>query len=208
MVSRKEGCRPFLFLVLWEIERRLGCQWKTGWLIRLWKTVSNVVLNPAETHDSFVCFSRGHKHVTTFHLASHLNVNKSWFEPNRIHFEPISGRSYLHLCQATCIVLLSVGVLAPAGPAWSDFRPGLTCQLLLFLSLYTGLRPVTDGQPAVYSKRLASKDIQWCLFFSAWNSFWQDTQMFIFSSVHVLSLVAVKYHLDLNLISVWSWKYN
>lgn len=163
MVSRKRGYRPFLFLVLQKIERRLGCQWKTGWWIRLWTTVSNVVLKFAETFDSFVCFSWGHKHVTTLHLAMLLNVNKSWFESKWIHSEPISGRSYLHLCQATCTVLLSAGVLAPAGLVWSDFRPGLTCQLLLFLSLYTGLRPVTDGQPAVHSKRLASKDIQWCL---------------------------------------------
>lgn len=146
----------------------------------------------------FVCFSWGHKHVTMLHLAMLLNVNKSWFESKRIHSEPISGRSYLHPCQATCTVLLSAGVLAPAGLVWSDFRPGLTCQLLLFLSLYTGLRPVTDGQPAVHSKRLASKGIQWCLFFSAWNSFWQDTKMFIFYSLHVLPLSAIKQDLEVN----------
>lgn len=59
-----------------------------------------------------------------------FNANKTRFESSRIQSESVSGRSHLRLCQATCKVLLSADVLAPAGLVWSDSRPGLTCQLL------------------------------------------------------------------------------
>lgn len=178
----KRGVQVLLFPTFWKTEMRFGRQYKTSRLKRLRRTSLNNFWG--DPKNDFASFFEPQKNVTTFHLRIRLYANKSWFESSSIPPEPISGRSYLHLCQATCIVLLSADVLAPAGLVWSDSRPGLTCQLLLSPSLYTGLRPVTDGQPAVHSKRLASKDIPWCLFCCVWNYFWQHISdvYFLFST--------------------------
>lgn len=53
-------------------------------------------------------------HLTTAPLEI-LNANKIGFESSQIQSESVSGRSHLSLCQATCTVLLSADVLAPAG---------------------------------------------------------------------------------------------
>lgn len=89
----------------------------------------------------------------------HLNANTTEFESSRIQSESISGRSHLRLCQATCMVLLSADVLAPAG--LYDLTPGQVSPASSYpvFHMYTGSGPVTDGQTAVQSKRLASKDI-------------------------------------------------
>lgn len=142
---------PFLYPLLWEIEKRWGNEYKISWSKGLWKDpllvdckdwgiksgtkFSFMTLNMTRifiwlsdllNSDSFM----PREHLTIFPLAMLHNANKTWFESSRIQSGSISGRSHLRLCQTTCKVLLSADVLAPAGLAWSDFRPGLTCQLL------------------------------------------------------------------------------
>lgn len=61
-----------------------------------------------------------------------------------------------------------------------DLTPGLVSPASSYrlVLLYTGLGPVTDGQPAVQSKRLASKGIHRHPCSPVWNSLWQVTEMF------------------------------